>query len=418
MKISYPKEVNSGQQITLSIDITSNSSVPIKNSLVRVDYPYGFTYKSSNITPLRDNSIWNIGDLRNGDKKTLTVVGTILGQNMEDRSFIVSIGSQNSTTKSDLDIILAEETITIGLRKSFFDLQVVTNGSNVKNIGQFFPVNIKWQNTLPDKILNAKIEAVLSGNILDRAGVTVANNGFYRSVDNTVQWDKNNSSNLLQIMPGASDEVSLTLVSLTNPNLVRSIKNPHIDLHVVMTGDRAGTDSTTVSSTEDLVIKINSTMEISAKSLRNQGPFTNTGPIPPKADVESTYTITWIMTNTTNDLKDASVSTTLPIGVTWKGEISPLSERISFNPETRVVSWNVGNLSSGVGFTFSPKTVSFKVGIIPSINQISTAPVLLTETVAVAEDTYTETQIGATAIYVTTQYSDPSYKGGDNIVIK
>ena len=159
-------------------------------------------------------------------------------------------------------------------------------------------------------------------------------------------------------------------------------------------------------------------MEISSKSFRSVGSFTNTGPIPPKADVESTYTINWTLTNTTNDLKDTLVSATLPVGVSWKGEVSPVSERISYNPDTRVVSWNVGNVSSGVGFTYSPKSVSFKLGIIPSINQIGTAPPLLSQATVTATDTYTETPIGAVSSVATTQYSDSSYKNGDDVVVK
>ena len=418
LDVSYPKEVNSGQQMTLSINITSNSSVPIKNTLVKVEYPYGFTYKSSNIKPLSDNSVWNIGDLRNGDKKTLSVTGVIIGQNMEDRSFIISVGSQNPQIKSDIDTILVEETETVGIRKSFFDLQTIVGGGNVKSVGQFSPVTINWQNTLPDKILNAKIEATLSGNILDRSKVLVGDSGFYRSVDNVVLWDKNTTENLLQITPGGSGSVSLTLVSLTNPVLVRSIKNPHIDLHIVMTGDRSGLDSATISSSEDVTIKINSTLELNSQSFRSVGPFNNTGPIPPRADIESTYTITWTITNTTNDLSGVAVSAVLPTGVIWKGETQPVSERINYNQDTRTVSWNIGNVSAGVGFTLSPKTVSFKVGIIPSINQIGSAPTLLSQINATATDTYTEGQIGATIPPVTTQYSDPGYKTGNNIVVK
>ena len=418
LDVSYPKEVNSGQQMTLSINITSNSSVPIKNTLVKVEYPYGFTYKSSNIKPLSDNSVWNIGDLRNGDKKTLSVTGVIIGQNMEDRSFIISVGSQNPQIKSDIDTILVEETETVGIRKSFFDLQTIVGGGNVKSVGQFSPVTINWQNTLPDKILNAKIEATLSGNILDRSKVLVGDSGFYRSVDNVVLWDKNTTENLLQITPGGSGSVSLTLVSLTNPVLVRSIKNPHIDLHIVMTGDRSGLDSATISSSEDVTIKINSTLELNSQSFRSVGPFNNTGPIPPRADIESTYTITWTITNTTNDLSGVAVSAVLPTGVIWKGETQPVSERINYNQDTRTVSWNIGNVSAGVGFTLSPKTVSFKVGIIPSINQIGSAPTLLSQINATATDTYTEGQIWATIPPVTTQYSDPDYKAGNNIVVK
>src|SRR3990167_1268010 len=185
-----------------------------------------------------------------------------------------------------------------------------------------------------------------------------------------------------------------------------------------MTGDRSGLDSATISSSEDVTIKINSTLELNSQSFRSVAPFNNIGPIPPRADIESTYTITWTITNTTNDLSGVAVSAVLPTGVIWKGETQPVSERINYNQDTRTVSWNIGNVSAGVGFTLSPKTVSFKVGIIPSINQIGSAPTLLSQINATATDTYTEGQIGATIPPVTTQYSDPDYKAGNNIVVK
>src|SRR4029077_18207755 len=102
--------------------VTSNSSVVIKNSLIKIDYPYGFTYQSSNIGPLRDNSVWNLGDLKDGDKKKLIVTGVMLGQDLEDRSFRFSAGTQSSSNPPDFDTALVESTITIGIRKSFFNL--------------------------------------------------------------------------------------------------------------------------------------------------------------------------------------------------------------------------------------------------------------------------------------------------------
>ncbi len=118
--ISHPKEVNSGQQFTISLDITSNSSVPMKNVIVKAEYPHGFTYKDSNIKPVRDNTVWNIGDLKDGDKKTLTISGSILAQNLEDRSFKFSAGTESLTNSKDFDNTLVAELVTLGVRKSFF----------------------------------------------------------------------------------------------------------------------------------------------------------------------------------------------------------------------------------------------------------------------------------------------------------
>lgn len=418
LNVSYPKEVNSGQEVTLTIDVTSNSSVPLKSSLIRVEYPYGFTYKTSSIKPVRDNSIWNIGDLKNGDKKTLTVTGVIVGQNMEDRSFRISAGNQTSTNSPDFDTTLAASTITLGIRKSFFDLDVITpTPGNVSSVGDIIPITIEWQNTLPDKIVNSRIEVFISGNALDRSRVTAGSDGFYQSVNNKIFWDKNTNNALISLLPGDAGQVSFSVAALTDSATTRLIKNPYINLKVVMTGDRSGTDSSTISSTEDVTIKISSVMSLSAKSFRESGPFSNTGPLPPKADVESTYTVTLNVVNTTNDLKDAKVTTTLPVGVVWKGQVSPVGQSVTFDPDTRMVSWDIGSVAAGVGYSYSPKEVSFKVGIVPSISQVGSQPVLTTEVNATALDTYTEKNISVTARSVSTRYSDTSFTPGKEIVI-
>jgi hypothetical protein len=47
MEVSAPKEVNAGQDITLTVNITSNSAIPVKNLLLRAEYPFGFNFKIS-----------------------------------------------------------------------------------------------------------------------------------------------------------------------------------------------------------------------------------------------------------------------------------------------------------------------------------------------------------------------------------
>ncbi len=303
-------------------------------------------------------------------------------------------------------------------KKSFFDLDVTPVTGKVSGFGQVIPVVLKWQNTLPDKIVNNRVEVTLSGNALDRTNVTTGNGGFYQSVDNKIFWDKNTTNILASLFPGDSGQVAFNIASLPDNVTTRALRNPHIDLHVVMTGDRSGTDSSQVSSTENMTIKISSTMSLLAQSFRDVGPFSNTGPIPPKADNESTYTITWTMTNTTNDLKDAKAVTTLPVGVTWKGQTSPGNERVTYDANTRVVTWSAGAISAGVGFSSSPRAASFKVGIVPSINQIGSPAFLTSETSVTAADTYTEKTIGITVPIVTTKYSDPNFTSGKEVVVK
>ena len=414
LNVSYPKEINSGQEALIDIEVTSNAVVILKNTIVKVEYPYGFTYTVANMKPLRDNSVWNIGDLKDGDKKTLSIRGTIFGQNLEERSFRISAGTESAHGGGDFDSELANSQITIGIRKSFFDLSV-SGPSNMTEIGQFIPVLLRWQNTLPEKVVNARIEATLSGNVFDRSSVVAGNGGFYRSLENTIFWDKNSEKSLEVLLPGVSGAVSFSASSFKDSPQVRATKNPYINIHMVMFGERSGEDSSTVSSNLDMTVKFLSDVVITAKSLRNTGSFVNNGPIPPRAEQETTYTLSWTLTNTTNDLKEAVLSASLPQGVEWKGQVSPPSEKITYNPDNRKVQWNIGSVFSGTGFTYSPREVFFKVGITPSLNQVGTVPTLMSITNLSYFDAYVETDMKESVSAVTTQYSD-GFTFGDETV--
>ena len=415
--VSAPSEINSGQEIDISVTLSSASPAPVQNSLVKVVYPYGFTYKDANIKALRDG-IWALGDLKNGDKKNLVIHGTLVGQDMEDRTFQITAGVESPDRPGNFQTALAAAQATVGIRKSFFDLGVSAENKGIVEIGRSVPVTIQFQNTLPDKVMNARIEAVLSGNVLNTSSVSANDGGFYRSSDNTVIWDKNSTSVLSTISPGDAGNLSFSLSSLSDPVAVRSIKNPHIDIRVNMSGDRVGMETERISSTANITLKIPSTLSLSSKVHRTVGPFTNIGPIPPKVDKESTYTVTWTLTNTTNDLTNGIVTATLPTGILWKEESSPAGERITYNADTRTVTWNVGNISALAGFTYSPKEVNFKVALIPNLSQAGSAPELVAEAAASATDSYANTTVRAMGQILTTQFSDPSYKVGNNIVIK
>jgi hypothetical protein len=143
----------------------------------------------------------------------------------------------------------------------------------------------------------------------------------------------------------------------------------------------------------------------------------NSGPIPPKADNESTYTISWTLTNTVNDASLVVVSAQLPVYVSWKGETLPSTESISYDPNTRKVTWNVGNVSFGTGFIYSPKQVSFKVGIIPSVNHVGSSPEILLPSSFSAKDLYTDKNISGSVSSMNTIFSDLNFKQGDEKVV-
>jgi hypothetical protein len=364
-------------------------------------------------------ALWSLGDLKNGDNKTLTITGTLVGQDQEDRSFDISAGVGANPGQLNFVTPLSEQLATIGIRKSFFNLAIVNRSNNGQTFGQLdssVSLSLQFQNTLPDKIVSSQIGVQFSGNVFDPSRVSADSGGFYSSSNSSILWNKNTTGSLAAISPGDSGQVSFSLSPISNQNQL--IKNPHIDISATMSGSRTGSQAADISSTQNLTFKFLSVLGLSAKSYRMVGPLTNIGPIPPRANIESTYTITWTLTNTSNDLTGATVFATLPVGVVWKNATSPASERIAYDSDSRTITWSVGAVSAGTGFNFSPRAVSFQVGLTPSLTQVGSPVDILPFSKVSATDTYVQTTISTSAGDVTTRFSDPGFVGGQEMVTK
>ncbi|MEK7114110.1 MAG: hypothetical protein AAB850_00990, partial [Patescibacteria group bacterium] len=85
-------ETVAGKPLTLTITVRSNASVPLNNIVVAGTFPFGFSIVSSSLPS--NNSNFFIGTMTPGTSKTITLTGTLLGQNNEQR---VCIGSHCCT---------------------------------------------------------------------------------------------------------------------------------------------------------------------------------------------------------------------------------------------------------------------------------------------------------------------------------
>ena len=124
------------------------------------------------------------------------------------------------------------------------------------------------------------------------------------------------------------------------------------------------------------------------------------------------------MKPTENPLSGASASAVLPLGVVWAGVTFPQSEIVSYNPETRVVSWAIGGVPKAVGATTGSRQLSFQIKVKPHKNQIESPLELLGETTISATDTVANTPITTTRPPLTSVLSsDPAYSAGKEKVL-
>ncbi len=421
LTVGQPSTVTSGDTFTTTITVLGNSTNILKNVVVRGEYPYGFSPVSSTPTSVgTGNNSWSLGDIAPGDKRTITIRGILVGENQDERTFrfYAGIGSADDPTK--FDTALSQASKTILLDRPNVGLKINLNGENsdssVAPAGQSISGSILVQNNLPSTLTNARVVVKLSGTSLDRFSIAGQSGGFYNSSDNSITWTKDSNANLALLSPGENQTLNFNFASLSN--LPANTKNPEIKIQATFVGTTQGGNTNDVSVSESSSVKIASQVTLQSYALYSKGPFLNKGPIPPKADKTTTYTVTFSLGNTQNDIDAPMVTAVLGPNVKWLSAATS-TENISYNKNDNTVTWSVGKLNSGTGFSSALRTASFQISLTPSIGQIGSVPNLVNNILFFGTDSFTSKVISLTNQNITTRTSsDPKFIQGNDVVVK
>ncbi len=423
--ISGPGEVNTNQTVDFTVDIISNSNTLIKNLLLQVDYPFGFIYKSANPKTVTDNNLWLIGDLEPGAKRSIQISGILSGQEGEERGFNFRVGSANDLENLILNIPFVSNFSSIVIRRPFVSADISFNKVETKEYisraGEKIETLIKWRNNLPYEVSDVSIAIKITGNSLNKASIST-DSGFYRSIENTIIFDKSTNRNLASLEAGKSGESKFSFASFDTSSVTGAgLSNPTITLDIFVKGKRVGYSG----NQEDILfsdsrqVRLTDNPRLFAKALYYIGPFQNKGPIPPKAEQETTFTITWTATNPLNNLSSVRAVATLPTYITWLNSVSPNGEKITYDDNTRQVIWSIGNMTAGAGIYSAPKEVSFQISALPSVSQIGNTLELISNVSLSGTDNFTSTGVSAGFQSLDTRLtSDPYFNMSQSTVIK
>jgi len=417
LSINAPAEISPNQDINLDVKATLNAVKPVSKVLLKVDYPIGFQFISAKPMPFADNNIWNLGDLSPGTSRDISILGKMLDVfDGEEKIFHVSSGVQSETDKSLIGVVFNSLGYTVMVKKSSVEARLVVNGVYQREyaVDAKTPIQgqIEWANNLETKINDLKISAKITGNAVDRKTI-YAQQGFYDSSQDLIVWDKNSSRELAEVNPGDTGVVSFSVSPLQLFSAANGIlSEPSISINISITGRQAqGTNTATeLKDSESKIIRIISDVGLATKALYYSGPFANSGPIPPKAEQKTTYTITWSLSNTANSISKARVRSTLPSWVKFSGPIYPLTEDLTYNTSTGEIIWNIGGIPKGTGITESGREVSFQVELLPSSSQVGTTPIIINDATLNGHDNFAGVDIVVNKTSLNTRLvNDPDF---------
>ena len=416
-------ETISGQPVQFTVTVVSNTTAPVSDVVVSAQYPFGFKQASANPAPSA-SGLWELGAFAPGQRKTITILGTLSGEQGDTRIFHFTAGTRATPTATSITTPLADNTFTMAVSKPFLGLAVGVNGASNKNVivspGDSVAVSIAWQNNLTTAITNAVIVARLTGISVDGATVKTPT-GFYRSADGIVLWDKTTDGTLANLAPGARGTVSFSFQMPTSEEL-KSIVNPALDISINAAGNRVSQSGVpeNLQATVNQKVALASDLQLKAIGLYYSNPFGSSGPLPPKAGTETTYAIVFTVTNTTNKISGGKVTATLPPYVRWVGIYSPSTEKVSFNQLEGTVTWDLDEVEPGVGLgSIPPRQAAIAIGFTPSTSQIGQKPALLQDISFSGTDVATGGPVTRGATDVTTNItSDPGFSTANAEVVK
>lgn len=422
LSVEGPTRVNSGDNVELELTIRSNSTAPIENVVVAAEYPFGFEFLSSNPDASFGETMWSLGDLEPEGERTVVVRGTIEGQNDEERIFHFDLGVGDENDVTDIGTSFAKAEHTIRIARPFIDLGLAVGGDTgelfTSGVGQDIDLDITWRNNLSGKLADGVVQLVITGDGLDETYVRPGT-GFYDSGRNTATWDKRTIPTLALFEPGETGRATVGLRALTSEDLAGKVVNPQIDLALSFRGMPVSESDVPEQVRTEAVgtIRINTDATLAETIYHRAGPLSNAGPIPPRVEDETTYTVVWEVSSSVNDVTGARVSTRLPPYVSWKGVVSPADEDIVFNPSTGEIEWVVGTVRAGAGYSGSARRVAFQIGLTPSVTQVGGAPVLVQSVTLSGTDGFTGSPVSdGQAERTTVINGDPGFKQSDGQV--
>jgi hypothetical protein len=425
LAVVAPRETARQGEISFEIEVKSNASAVLQDVAMEAVYPFGFVYERASPAPSYGERLWRIGDLSPGASRRVRITGALAGTEGDARVFSFRAGALAPDGRK-VSTLLASAEHEVLLRKPFVALSILVDGEEgsefIVEKNKTVRVILRWENNLPAAAADVQLIASLSGALYDGASVMPEQGGYYRAGDRTIVWDTSADPALALIAPGSQGEHSFS-VNVRGPATgAYALKNASFSIAASLFArgpagaSEAGGAIETKARAE---VKLFADTTISARVVRVGWPFANGGSLPPRVGTETQYTIVWSLTNAFNDVAEARVSATLPSYVRFLNQVSPASERVSYDPVSGTVVWDAGEVKAGVGIGGSPREVAFQVALAPVDSQAGTVPQLISAASVSARDRFTLREVThTTRAPLTTRFSDSSFIAGQEVVQK
>ncbi|XOU93924.1 MAG: hypothetical protein ACNFW9_03690 [Candidatus Kerfeldbacteria bacterium] len=420
LNFTVPSKVVSGYASNYSFEIANKSSDDMINVRLSMNLPVDMTVDSYDPEPSNEPTIWDIELLKSGESYEVSFDAVLDAEEGDMREIDLQIGYLDDQRKFNIQ---KEESAIVFVVNPQLLLTMSVNAS-----AEGFPVSsgdtlkyiLNYENNSQSEVKDLLITAEIDGSMLDWDSLTDVNGGVISN--GAIAWDQDSIEDLASVKPGDEGEIAFS-INLQNTLEVDSEE----DVNFLITSNASAIsnnvvdfdDGTLEVESNEVVNKINSQLILRAEGRYYDDEYIKVGlgSIPPQVGSETRYRIYWYVRNGANEVSPVVVSATLPTGVVWESNSKISAGNISYDPNTRKISWSINKVPEHVGQYLSEIWASFDVSITPTTDDIGNILILLDKSEIVSTDSFTEQEISISEDMITSALPDDPQAIGQGEVV-
>lgn len=328
--------------------------------LLDILYPDDFTLVS--VDPKKDGDYWP-ANLKAEEEKTIIIKGSFDPDSKADQLLVVEIGRQVNDKFRRLARV--EKNITVVNPSFSVKFQVNNKLENqTVNWGDKLDYQLEITNNSDSDLKDVEISALLDGAVLDWDKLNI-NNGGQRN-NSTIVWNKDTNIDLANWPKGETRNFSWDIMVVDKPIAERMLDNV-IKINIQGLADWEQVQpAITLTVGENIKFNAGIYWDLAGRRV-------GSGVIPPKVGAETQYLVVWSLVSTTGNFNSINVDSDLPPGVEFVSETDIQEGELSFDQDTRTLSWNISDMKDVI----LPVTASFIIKIEPKLADQGQAMTLL-----------------------------------------
>lgn len=388
-RFELPETVVPGQSLAFKLRVKNGTDFNFDRVVVTPKWPTE-VFTLQNATPPLYRGAIALGRLEAGEETTIGFSGrfvsllssTFFNANvsgvLNGKSLALSLGSE--------DVRMTDA----GLR-----LWSIFEGEEPAFVkpGQEVPVIVRYHNNGAQTIKNLKLEIAADARTI--AGMRWETSNV---IDVLAPDEIGERKVFVRVLDVVSQYAVNPLLRVT-PQATFSIAQPRVD-NVPMIG-----------ITIDTKISGAALLRTNARFYTGEGDQIGRGPLPPQVGKTTRYWVFASLETGGSSVQNGAATFRLPLGVAWTGRAAVTSgDELALEGDRLV--WRLGTLPAHAGILAASPSASFELAITPTVGQVGTTPLLLSESVFTGQDSWTGIDVSSVQPGITTQLpGDPGVKG-------